>query len=123
MPYKAARPCAQRGCPNLVRDSDRYCPEHAAQRQAEYDARRGSAASRGYGRKWRKIRLMYLRRHPLCEDPFGIHAEHGETVAATEVDHQTPLREGGTHRVDNLQALCKICHSRKTAVEDGRWRP
>jgi 5-methylcytosine-specific restriction protein A len=105
----------------LVRGSDRYCPEHAAQRQAEYDARRGSAASRGYGRKWRKIRLMYLRRHPLCEDPYGVHAEHGETVPATEVDHQTPLREGGSHRVDNLQALCRACHSRKTAIEDGRW--
>ena len=121
MPYKAPRPCAQPGCPNLVRGKERYCEAHAAQHQAEYEAGRGSAAQRGYGRRWRKIRLIYLRRHPLCEDPFNIHAQHSETVPATEVDHKVPLRQGGSYRVDNLQALCKSCHSRKTAREDGRW--
>jgi len=62
---------------------------------------------------------MVLHRCPLCADPFG---EHGDrVVAATEVDHIVPLRAGGTNDAENLQALCKSCHSRKTAIEDGRW--
>jgi len=28
---------------------------------------------------------MFLRRHPLCADPFGMHG--GRPVVATEVDH------------------------------------
>jgi len=40
---------------------------------------------------------------------------------ATEVDHIKPTRNGGSDRPDNLQGLCKSCHSRKTALEDGRW--
>jgi 5-methylcytosine-specific restriction endonuclease McrA len=38
--------------------------------------------------------------------------------AANEVDHVTPLRDGGAkYDLENLQALCKSCHSRKTAAE------
>ena len=64
---------------------------------------------------------MFLMRHPVCEDPFGVHAARGELVPATEVDHIVPKARGGPDAWDNLQALCKSCHSRKTAVEDGRW--
>ena len=41
-------------------------------------------------------------------------------MLATEVDHIVPKSAGGTDAMDNLQALCKSCHSRKTAKE-GRW--
>ncbi len=30
-------------------------------------------------------------------------------------------RRGGTDDPDNLQGMCHDCHSRKTAIEDGRW--
>ena len=82
-----------------------------------YEEGRPSAARRGYGRDWRRLRAMYLRRNPLCEDPFGIHG--GAVVAAYEVDHIVPLSRGGGNDWDNLQALCKSCHSRKTARESG----
>jgi 5-methylcytosine-specific restriction protein A len=62
---------------------------------------------------------MFLRANPICVDPYKDH--EGEVVAATEVDHITPKREGGKDRWDNLQSLCKACHSKKTAIEDGRW--
>ena len=67
--------------------------------------------------RWRKLRRMVLARQPLCADPFGVHAMLGEIVPATEVDHIVPVREGGENSLENLQALCASCHSRKTNLE------
>ena len=39
-------------------------------------------------------------------------------MPATEVDHIIPLRHGGGNKLENLQSLCKSCHSSKTAVEN-----
>jgi 5-methylcytosine-specific restriction enzyme A len=74
---------------------------------------RPHAAQRGYDALWRKLRVIYLREHPLC-----VHCQqHGMIVAATEVDHIIAKRNGGSNDDDNLQALCKSCHSKKTAKE------
>lgn len=62
---------------------------------------------------------MVLRRNPACTDPFGVHG--GQYVPATDVDHIVPRAQGGTDAPENLQPLCHACHSRKTAVGDGRW--
>ena len=35
-----------------------------------------------------------------------------------EVDHITRLEYGGSNHVDNLEALCRDCHGRKTAMEN-----
>lgn len=123
MPQRAPTPCRHPGCPNLVPSGAgrAYCEQHQRERQRRYDAERGSAAQRGYDATWRRLRKMVLARRPLCEDPFGIHEQHGEVVASEEVDHIVPLSAGGDNSLDNLQALCKSCHSRKTAAEDGRW--
>lgn len=79
--------------------------------------RRGSAHSRGYGATWRRIRLRFLQEHPLCVDCL----RHGQTVPATEVDHIKPKRIGGTDEWENLQPLCKTCHSVKTGREDNPY--
>ena len=63
---------------------------------------------------------MFLRRHPLCADPFGDHG--GRLVPATDVDHILPKAAGGTNDEINLQALCHVCHSKKTAVQSGWGR-
>lgn len=79
---------------------------------------RGSAHSRGYGRKWRAARLGYLAHHPLC-----VHClDRGHVTASTDVDHIIP--HGGDPILfwdaeNNWQALCHSCHSVKTAREDG----
>lgn len=89
------------------------------ERKREADRQRGSAASRGYGRKWQRVRLEHLKRSPLCVE---CHAR-GEVVAAAVVDHVIPHK--GDQRLfwatGNWQSLCKPCHDLKTAREDGRF--
>lgn len=117
MPLKAKKPCKHPGCPNLCVDG--YCDEHRPKRyNPEYEARRGSAAARGYTSRWRKASKAFLRAHPICLKCFN---STGEIVPATEVDHIVPHK--GDQKLfwdtDNWQALCHNCHSAKTAREDG----
>ncbi len=119
MPRRSLRACSRPGCPNLVRRG--RCEDHEKQMQQEYDSQRGSSAQRGYGARWQRLRQIFLNANPLCADPFCLHANNGEIIAAIEVDHIVPKRHGGTDIVKNLQALCKPCHSRKTAEENNTW--
>ncbi len=112
MPTRAPKPCVHPGCRRYAADRGR-CAEHAR----EQDARRGSAASRGYDSKWRRAREQYLRENPLCVT----HLADEHVVAASVVDHIVPHK--GDSKLfwsrSNWQALCKPCHDRKTATEDG----
>lgn len=112
MPQRAPRPCSRPGCPELVLGGG-FCPEHAKTDTA--DARRPSAAARGYDVKWRKTRARYLRAlNPLaCENCGRTPTEAGPL----EVDHLDGLGPRGPrgHDPTNLQALCKSCHATKTA--------
>jgi 5-methylcytosine-specific restriction enzyme A len=109
MPSKPLRPCNKVGCPSLTRE--RYCESHK-QLTTNYDQHRESAAKRGYGAKWRKARAFYLSINPIC-----VRCGDGATV----VDHITPHKGdmGLFWSVSNWQPLCKPCHDRKTAKEDG----
>jgi 5-methylcytosine-specific restriction protein A len=89
-------------------------PPGAERRPAEhYDRFRGSAASRGYDRAWRKVRLAYLNEHPLCVECLA----QGLLVAAEEVDHIATIEDRPDLRLDptNLRSLCKPHHSARTA--------
>jgi len=80
---------------------------------------RSSPSKRGYGRRWRRLARMYRRDHPMCADPFGVHAAEGVPALGEHVDHIVPRSAGGTDDGSNLQTLCARCHSRKTALCDG----
>lgn len=67
-----------------------------------------------YGRSWQRIRQQQLNRQPLCEACNA----RGRIRAAQEVDHIVPLSDGGTNDAENLQSLCKSCHSKKTRAEN-----
>lgn len=86
------------------------------QQTAFYDRRRGSASARGYDRDWQKLRAMFLRNHPLCADCL----EANRATPSIEVHHVQDIAKGGP-RLDeaNLLALCKACHSRRTAASQG----
>ena len=115
MASRVGRPCQSQGCTNVVA-SGRYCSECAA--ELGRNEARPSAAKRGYGHNWRKLRGMVLAHNPLCSDPFGLHQQASESVLATDVDHIRSLAKGGTNAPSNLQSLCHSCHSRKTALID-----
>lgn len=124
MPYRAAHPCAKPGCPEVT--NARFCPKHAAEAVAKkaeddrkYNRFRGSASARGFNYWWRMRSKAYLAEHPICADPEGEHAASGRVTLATEVHHIVDKANGGTDDDDNLQALCKPCHSRITAREHG----
>ena len=104
MPTRVGRPCRAQGCPAIVHEGA-WCPEHKPK-----DAPRPAPSSRGYDKRWQKIRLAYLARYPLCVQC----EKEGRVTAATEVDHIRPLALGGTNDAHNLQPLCKSCHSKKT---------
>ena len=116
-PIALAHPCAQPGCPALVRRGSR-CPAHDPNRK------RGSSTAQGYGRDWRRLRAAFLAANPLCGaemEPHPVTQAMGYcTRPATDVDHITPRSKGGTDDWDNLQSLCHRHHSAKTARQ-GRW--
>lgn len=74
---------------------------------------------RGYTGRWDKARKLFLKRNPLCVRCLA----QSFTVPASVVDHIMPHR--GDQKLfwdeSNWQALCKLCHDRKTAVEDGAF--
>jgi len=77
---------------------------------------RATAHERGYDHKWRKARVTYIKRNPLCVHCLA----KGITSEATEVDHI--IRHSGQDDPlfwarDNWQSLCNPCHSRKTRKE------
>lgn len=117
MPRSAPKPCSHPGCKLLVADGTNRCAAHKREFSKAFDAKRGTAAARGYSSKWQKAREGFLSSHPLCVE----HEKLGEIVPATVVDHIIPHR--GDKALfwdrDNWQPLCKPCHDQKTATEDG----
>ncbi len=117
-PSHPFRPCADHGCPALVRPPERYCDKHRAQheqaereRTADYERERGSSTERGYSGRWQKIRLSILAERPLCQDCL---AENRYTPA-TELHHMDKgVAEKGIHDPARMLALCKTHHSIRT---------
>jgi 5-methylcytosine-specific restriction protein A len=96
------------------------CGKKGGPTRDDYDDRRGSAASRGYGWKWRNengtgAADAYLQANPLCAECQW----HGQVVGAVLVDHKRPHKGNQTlfWDTDNWQSLCKRCHDCKTYRE------
>lgn len=120
MPLAAPRPCRRPGCPKLVAGGDGWCDEHRAEQRRASDSRRGTAAERGYGRKWQAARAQFLAEHPLCQCE---ECDEGRLrlTPATVVDHIVAHK--GNRKLfwsrKNWQSMAKECHDRKTARQDG----
>ena len=116
MASKAKVPCRAPGCPVLIpMGSGGRCDAHRKPKEARWSDDGLSADERGYDFRWRKLRAMYLRNHPLC----ALCEERGEVKAAAMVDHIVPIRKGGARlSEENLQSLCVSCHLIKTAKDN-----
>ena len=103
--------CNQAGCHVLT--TERYCNKH----KRGYDQHRESASKRGYNRRWQIVSKAYLANHPFCVRCL----ESGIHTHATVVDHIVPHKGNQSLFWDksNWQPLCKQCHDKKTATEDG----
>jgi 5-methylcytosine-specific restriction enzyme A len=111
MPRKPKKPCSYPRCPELT--ESRYCDAHTKNYDREYERQRGTSTQRGYGANHRRLRKMVLAQEPLCR----YCTERGDVEPATELDHI----DGNQWNLkwENLQGLCKSCHSRKTVKEQG----
>ena len=122
MARKAWKECSHPGCHELTKD--RFCEKHQKEydeatkvRHQAYDKKRGSSTARGYNYRWKKRRIVFLRKNPLCVECLA----NGIVKEAKHVDHIIPHK--GDMKLfwdeSNWQSLCAECHSRKTATEDG----
>lgn len=111
MPSRPPTACKRPGCRGLVRSGVCSVCGPLRTRNAEADKQRGSPSSRGYGRRWLRVREAVLSEHPWCAEC----ARHGRMSLATDVHHKIPKRDGGEDTVENLEPLCHSCHSRITA--------
>ena len=68
-------------------------------------------------RRWALVRRRALERD-------GWRCQQCRQAGKLEVDHRVPLEDGGAvYDPENLQALCRTCHIRKTATENRARRP
>lgn len=124
MPLMPARPCPGRGprahsCPNLIRGSQRCCPECQKYEKATtkaYDSQRGDSGQRGYDANWQKVRAWKARCDPLCE----MCLKQGISRALDVVHHIVPIVKGGARLdLDNLMSICSMHHEEIHKAE--RW--
>lgn len=111
MAKRMLRECRKIGCKNLTDSVEGYCKDHAQESYA-YDKKRANSNDRGYNSRWRRYRKYFLMQHPVCVRCGRL---------ATVVDHIIPHKGNQDlfWQQSNHQALCKLCHDKKTATEDG----
>ena len=126
MPKRSYRFCKHSGCRELTRDGSGYCEAHRAEgeqlkksAESRYNRNRGDYTKLEHTYKWQQYSKRYLRDpdHQVCR----LHLESC-TVIADCVDHIVPPSGPGDPLFWdplNHQALCRSCHSKKTATTDG----
>ena len=119
MPMKPRTICIEPNCGEYAEAGGCRCPVHAAARERAYrmSPLRQERADLYATPRWQAIRRAVLEDRPFCAACLAM----GKYTPAQVVDHITPHRGDRDLFFDptNLQPLCKVCHDRKTATEDG----
>ena len=116
MAQRTKSPCRAPGCKRASRTP--YCDLHQ-ELQKQLDARswvgveRSRPKSKIYNTsRWQRLRKLILSRNPICQ-------ANDCNNLSSHVDHIVPMADGGEpYELENLQALCASCHSRKTLKEN-----
>ena len=104
MAQALARYCRTPGCPRTVPGGG-YCAVHQP------------ARAQGWNQDHTRIRgpqLQRLRMQLFADEPY---CRLCKVQLATIRDHITPLAEGGTDALENIQPLCQACSDTKTQRE------
>jgi 5-methylcytosine-specific restriction protein A len=110
MPYSAKRFCPSPGCRVLVERGK--CEAHSKRVDVRHE--RGTKPTKYNSRAWRdRLQPMKLRADPLCAHCL----KAGVVKEANEVHHRNGNHDDDSW--DNLESLCKSCHSRITVREHG----
>ena len=113
MPTRPKSLCRKPGCVQAI-SSPGFCEKHVKSSDGWSQTNRASPSARGYDWKWRKTRGRILERDSgLCQ----LCLEQGLLIPASEVDHIVSRANGGNDDSDNLQAICRSCHKKKTNRE------
>ena len=105
-------PCKYPGCPEAIRAGERFCGEHKNQAWKDRVKRTGAEGKKA-NRFYSSKRWRALREKVLSEEPFCRHCKEKDVIAESEeVDHIDGNRNNNS--IENLQPLCKPCHSAKT---------
>lgn len=119
MPMRPKKMCVEANCNRYAEPGNCRCADHARAyasryRQSETRIERTALYST---KEWARVRRAVLDVQPLCVECLA----NGRYEKAVVVDHIQPHK--GDRQlffdVSNLQSLCKSCHDRKTATEDG----
>lgn len=101
-------------------------PQTPRERRRRADQRRPTAAQRGYDAAWRRLRdAVIIERGLLCEACGRLGAlrerDAAPSIPVLEVDHIVSIAQRPDLRLapSNLRVLCRPCHSRRTAREQG----
>lgn len=134
MATRAKSVCRRAGCGVLI-DAAGYCDKHTKLKNAEDNAKRGTAHERGYTSAWVKARRYYLEAHPLC-----VYCQReGIVGAASVVDHikthklKEAIDSGNPTAIriaqelfwdskNNWQSLCQAHHNSTKQSEEAAAR-
>jgi 5-methylcytosine-specific restriction protein A len=105
---RAPKLCNAKDCTKLVYDGSARCEDHPTRRHGW-----GRGSGRTSDPEWQAIRQQVLQRDNYRCQIRGPQCE----IAATQVDHITPVYKGGTREPSNLRGSCPRCHSAKTSRE------
>ena len=112
--YPSNSKCSHLGCKEQRSRLNTFCKAHGGMDSFMSDKRKEH--SKEYqGRTWRRIRLLQLSKHPICQGCML----HGRITQSYHVDHLFPWtslgKEAFTYNI--FQSLCVECHSYKTSME------
>lgn len=107
---RAPRTCNMRDCPRRA-VADGRCERHPKERTQPAWFKPPGTQRRSLDERTR-ARILRRDGHTCYQC--------GDT--ASQVDHITPVREGGTDDDNNLAAICTRCHGAKSSAEGVRAR-
>ena len=77
----------------------------------------GSSSGAGTSKTKRSVSET-KKKYVAAEQSWKCHHCQRQLPAWFEVDHVVKLEYGGSNSIDNLEALCRDCHGKKTAMEN-----